>query len=191
MKTEEIALIQSKQNAAVIAPAGHGKTEMITELVKCLPGKKLVLTHTNAGVNALTTRMDKKNISKDKYCLSTISSFCIRWCKAYPSTAEMNLQIPMTDDNFYPMVHFGAGKIFSHKWARDIIERSYKYVIVDEYQDCVLNQHQIFVEINKSIPVYVFGDPLQAIFGFREQLVSWENLCFEVLGEDEIKTYHS
>lgn len=50
MKAEEIALIQSKHNAAIIAPAGHGKTEMITDLVDNLPGKKLVLTHTNAGI---------------------------------------------------------------------------------------------------------------------------------------------
>ena len=46
MKPEEIALIRSKHNASIIAPAGHGKTEMITELVDKLSGKKLVLTHT-------------------------------------------------------------------------------------------------------------------------------------------------
>ena len=66
MKAEEIALIQSKHNAAIIAPAGHGKTEMITDLVDKLPGKKLVLTHTNAGVDALQQRMNRKDISKDR-----------------------------------------------------------------------------------------------------------------------------
>ena len=40
MKAEEIALIQSKQNAAIVAPAGHGKTEMITDLVNKAVGKK-------------------------------------------------------------------------------------------------------------------------------------------------------
>ena len=77
MKVEEIALIQSKRNAAIVAPAGHGKTEMITDLVDKLPGKKLVLTHTNAGVDALQQRMSRKNISREKYYLSTISS---SWC---------------------------------------------------------------------------------------------------------------
>ena len=73
MKAEEIALIQSKHNAAIIAPAGHGKTEMITELVDKLPGIKLVLTHTNAGVDALTKRFNKKNVNGKKYYLSKIS----------------------------------------------------------------------------------------------------------------------
>ena len=180
MKSEEIALIQSKHSAAIIAPAGHGKTEMITDLVDNLPGKKLVLTHTNAGVDALQQRMNRKNIAKDRYYLSTISSFCIKWCDAYPQTAGLNAAIKMTDNKFYPMVHAGAVKIFQNKWARRVIATTYSCVIVDEYQDCVLIQHQIFVELNKSLPVYVLGDPLQAIFGFKEKLVSWKNICFDV-----------
>lgn len=105
MKTEEIELIKSKHSAAIIAPAGHGKTEMITELVEKLPGKKLVLTHTNAGVNALTQRLRKKSVAKEKYNLSTISSFCMRWCNSYPSTAGMNPDINVKDDNYYQMLH--------------------------------------------------------------------------------------
>jgi len=187
MKTEEIELIKSKHNAAIIAPAGHGKTEMITELIDKLPGKKLVLTHTNAGVNALTQRLRKKSVAKEKYNLSTISSFCMRWCNSYPSTAGMDPDINVKDDNYYQMLHSGAVKIFSHEWSRDVLYRTYDYLIVDEYQDCIVNQHKIFVEINKRIPVYVFGDPLQAIFGFKEKLVSWKNLEFEILN-NEIET---
>lgn len=101
MKAEEIALIQSKHNAAIIAPAGHGKTEMITDLVDRLPGKKLVLTHTNAGVSALIQRLAKKQVNRAKYCLSTISSFCMKWCEAYPVTAGTNPAIAITDSRFY------------------------------------------------------------------------------------------
>ena len=122
MKAEEIALIQSKHNAAIIAPAGHGKTEMITEIVDKLPGKKLVLTHTNAGVGALQQRMKRKCVSKDKYYLSTISSFCMKWCDAYPKTANYNPVIKMTDSKFYPMVHAGTVRIFKNEWARKVIE---------------------------------------------------------------------
>ncbi|NLY08252.1 MAG: UvrD-helicase domain-containing protein [Spirochaetales bacterium] len=186
MKAEEIALIQSKHNAAIVAPAGHGKTEMITDLVDKLPGKKLVLTHTNAGVDALQQRMNRKNISKEKYYLSTISSFCMKWCDAYPQTAGVDSAVKMTDNKYYPMVHAGAIRIFQNEWARKVIGTTYSCVIIDEYQDCVLAQHQIFVELNKTLPVYVLGDPLQAIFGFKEKLVSWKNLCFEVT---PIKTY--
>lgn len=186
MKAEEIALIQSKHNAAIVAPAGHGKTEMITDLVDKLPGRKLVLTHTNAGVDALQQRMNRKHISKDQYYLSTISSFCMKWCDAYPYTGGVDATVKMTDNKFYPMVHAGAVRIFQNEWARKVIETTYSCVIVDEYQDCVLVQHQIFVELNKTLPVYVLGDPLQAIFGFKEKLVSWKNICFDIT---PIETY--
>lgn len=92
----------------------------------------------------------------------------------------------MTDDKFYPMVHAGVVWIFQNEWARRVIGTTYSCVIVDEYQDCNLVQHQIFVELNRSLPVYVLGDPLQAIFGFKEKLVSWKKICFEVI---PIKTY--
>ncbi len=179
MKADEITIIQSKQSAAIIAPAGHGKTEMITDLVDKLPGRKLVLTHTNAGVDALQQRLDRKRISKEKYYLSTISSFCIKWCDAYPATAALNPQVKMTDSKYYPMIHSGAANIFSNGWARKVISSTYNCVIVDEYQDCVLIQHQIFVNLMQELPIYVLGDPLQAIFGFSEKLVSWRNICFE------------
>lgn len=184
MKDDEIALIQSKHNAAIIAAAGHGKTEMITDLVDKLPGRKLVLTHTNAGIDVLQHRMKRKGVSKDKFCLLTISSFCMKWCGAYPATSCINKAIKMTDSNYYSMVHAGAVKIFQNGWAREVIGSTYSCVIVDEYQDCVLVQHQIFVELNKLLPVYVLGDPLQAIFGFNEQLVSWKNLCFDRVDVD-------
>ena len=141
MKAEEIQLINSKHNAAIIAPAGHGKTEMITELVDKLPGKKLVLTHTNAGVSALTQRLIKKQVDREKYTLSTISSFCMKWCEAYPITAQIDLTIPISDNRFYNDRNCGAARIFSHSWAREIIKASYFCVIVDEYQDCIVEQH--------------------------------------------------
>lgn len=186
MKAKEIALVQSKHNAAIVAPAGHGKTEMITDLVDKLPGEKLILTHTNAGVDALQQRLNRKNITRDKYCLSTISSFCMKWCDAYPKTAGMDPSVKMIDNGYYPMVHAGAVRIFQNEWARRVIGSTYSCVIVDEYQDCVLMQHQIFIELNKTVPVYVLGDPLQAIFGFKEKLVSWKNIGFDII---DIETY--
>ena len=187
MKNEEIALIQSKRNAAIIAPAGHGKTEMIAELVKKLDGKKLVLTHTNAGVSALSRRFEKHKIAKNNYALYTISAFCMKWCQAYPKTAKVNPEINPGNKNFYPEQYKGAANIFSHQWARDVLCRTYQLVIVDEYQDCSIEQHNIFLAINKSLKVYVLGDPLQSIFDWAGDLVSWQNLGFEIL-ENEIET---
>jgi len=186
MNNDEIRLIQSKHNAAIIAPAGHGKTEMITDLVQKLPGKKLVLTHTNAGISALAQRMRKKGISLEEFSLSTISAFCMKWCSAYPRIADIASGINVTDKEFYNDQYRGASRIFRYEWARSVLEKTYSCVIVDEYQDCVEAQHQIFVEINRTLPVYVLGDPLQSIFGWAGKLVSWDNLGFEFV---DIVTY--
>ena len=186
MTDQEIKLIQSKHNAAIIAPAGHGKTEMITELVSALPGKVLILTHTNAGVNALKLRLERRNVSQEKYVLSTISAFCIRWSSAYPHVSYVDFSLRYTDKNFYSNRYQGTSKLFSHLWARSVILATYSRIIIDEYQDCTLEQHQIFLELNKTIPVYVLGDPLQSIFGWAGPLVSWSNLGVDIV---DIKTY--
>ena len=60
MTKEELDLLLSKQNGAIIAPAGHGKTEMIADIVLASEGKQLLLTHTNAGVDALKKRLNAK-----------------------------------------------------------------------------------------------------------------------------------
>lgn len=181
MKPDEIELLKSKHNAAIIAPAGHGKTEMIAELVEQLAGKKLILTHTNAGVSALTQRLNKKKVNKEKYSLLTISSFCMKWCEAYPVSSGTDRTISVSDTRFYKEQTRGAINIFSHSWARDIIRATYTCLIIDEYQDCVLEQHQVFLQINKSVPVYVFGDPLQSIFGWAGKPVSWSNIEFDIV----------
>lgn len=178
MKPEEIELLQSKNNAAIIAPAGHGKTEMIVDLVQASNKKVLLVTHTNAGIDALTKRLKKRGIDNNRYTITTIASFCMRWCSAYPRTADIR-DIPVTAKEYYPMHYCGTASIFKNDWARQVLALSYGSVIVDEYQDCVLDQHQIFIEINKTLPVIVLGDPLQAIFGWAGKLVSWNDICFE------------
>ncbi len=185
MNPEELSAIKAKRNAAIIAPAGHGKTEMIVDLVEAAEQKVLIVTHTNAGIDALAKRLRKRGIDRKRYSITTIAGFCLRWCNAYPFTGNIR-NIPVTSKEYYPMQYKGAILIFRNAWAREIIKNTYECVIVDEYQDCVLDQHQIFLEINKTLPVIVFGDPLQAIFGWAGNLVSWSNLSFEIV---HVQTY--
>ena len=178
MKPEEIALIKSKHNAAIVAAAGHGKTEMIVDLVEAFDQKVLLVTHTNAGIEALTKRLKRRCIDSNRYSITTIAGFCLRWCSSYPNTARLK-DIPITNRDYYPMYYDGTSAIFQNKWSREVLQRTYSCVIVDEYQDCILSQHQIFIEINKTVPVIVLGDPLQAIFGWAGHLVNWNNIGFE------------
>ena len=59
MTEADLDKIMQMSSAAIIAPAGHGKTEMIAEIVKHAEGKQLLLTHTNAGVDAIEKRLQK------------------------------------------------------------------------------------------------------------------------------------
>ena len=69
MNSEEINRILSFQTCKIVAPAGHGKTEMISQLVLLSEGTQLILTHTNAGVDALRKRMVKNHVPNKKYTI--------------------------------------------------------------------------------------------------------------------------
>ena len=171
-------------NASIVAPAGHGKTEMIAELVDHGNGKQLLLTHTNAGVDAITKRLKKHAVDKDKYVVSTIAAFCIRWCMSYSNSAQFDKSLsPLNgrteSSKYYAQLYRGAKQIFMMVWAGKVLQASYTGVIVDEYQDCIQEQHEIFLEISNFLPIRVLGDPMQGIFSFAGKLVDWNNLKFQ------------
>ena len=64
MADPEIDLL-AIDRGSITAPAGCGKTHLIAEALQRHEGEKpiLVLTHTNAGVAALRSRMDKAGVS--------------------------------------------------------------------------------------------------------------------------------
>lgn len=180
----------STNTAAIIAPAGHGKTEMLAEIVERSSGKLLLLTHTNAGVDAIKKRMNKKNISSIRYNVETIASFCIKWCNSYCSTCNIDKSLsPLVKGQanaYYSQFYSGAITLFSKNWIGSVLRATYSRVIVDEYQDCTLEHHNIMLQICKHLPLIVFGDPMQGIFSFAGPLVNWDNLEYPIV---DIKTY--
>ncbi len=66
------------------------------------------------------------------------------------------------------------------------IRATYSRMLVDEYQDCNAAQHGIVCALAQTLPTCVLGDPMQAIFGFRDPLVHWEReaqTAFPPIGE--------
>ena len=69
--------------------------------------------------------------------------------------------------------------ILRYEWAKKVLQASYNRVIIDEYQDCLRSQHEIFVAMNDFLPIVVLGDPLQGIFDFGGELANWEQIPFQ------------
>lgn len=186
MTEADLDKIIQMPSAAIIAPAGHGKTEMIADIVKHAEGKQLLLTHTNAGVDAIEKRLQKRNISKKKYTVTTIAALCIKWCVSYDNTGSFDKTLsPLNGSKeaktYYEQLYRGAKKIFATSWAGNVLKASYAGIIVDEYQDCIQVQHEIVLAMNKHLPVVVLGDPMQGIFSFAGDLVDWNHLEFPIV----------
>lgn len=190
MTEQEWKELTRTNTAAVIAPAGHGKTEMLAEIVERSSGKILLLTHTNAGVDAIKKRMNKKSIPSSRYNVETIASFCIKWCNSYCSTSNIDTSLsPLVKEQanaYYAQFYSGAITLFSKSWIGVVLKATYSRVIVDEYQDCTLEQHNIMLQICRWLPLIALGDPMQGIFSFVGPLVDWDNFEYPIV---DIKTY--
>ena len=96
----------------------------------------------------------------------------------------LKLENPGTD---YPNVRVAAAKLLRDGHIADILAASYARLLVDEYQDCSIRQHAIVAYAAQTLPTCVFGDAMQAIFGFgSDRLVNWDDeVCkfFPIAGE--------
>lgn len=169
----------SAPKGSVTAPAGCGKTQLITDTLKAhTPDKPvLVLTHTNAGKSALESRLAKAAVPKANYRVATIDSWAIRMLSRFPMRSRHNpsitrMETPQTD---YPAIRLAAVNLLKSGDVSDVLRATYSRLIVDEYQDCSIPQHCIVGWASKVLPTYVLGDPLQSIFDFSGPTVHWNN----------------
>lgn len=168
-------LAKATESVSVTAAAGCGKTEAIVRAVALSEGKQLILTHTNAGVAALRSRLRRYSVPVSKYRVETIASWLLKYAIAYPSMSRLTNPRPQGEawKEVYPAVR----ELFNYPFIRDVLKASYAGVFVDEYQDCTQQQHEIALMISEFLPVRVLGDPLQGIFGFQDDpLVKWEDM---------------
>lgn len=164
---------------SVTAPAGCGKTQQIAEALGAHRGNKpiLVLTHTNAGVAALRTRLAQASVPNSAYRVATIDGFAMRLVAKFPQrcglpAAVLDLADPAQD---YPAIRAAAAGLLQAGHITQSLRASYSRLLVDEYQDCNLPQHSMITWAAQVLPTCVLGDPMQAIFGFRgNALVNWQ-----------------
>ena len=161
---------------SVILPAGYGKTELLAEVSIRVAAERqvLILTHTNAGVAALRTRLHRKN-AIGPISVTTISALAERLVHSYPAICGYVVAPDVKED--YQVKHLCASRFFRSEIGQRVAASSWGHVLVDEYQDCSRSQHDMIFSLSEVVPVMVVGDPLQAIFDFQsEALVDWDSL---------------
>jgi len=162
----------------IVAAAGCGKTEQVVRATARSEGRRLILTHTHAGVDALKARLARHHVAEQRYHVDTIAGWALRLATAFPRTSGIRLECPSTNDD-WNAVYESAFKLIRTGAISRVIKASYVGLFVDEYQDCTLTQHELICALADVIPTCLFGDPLQAIFGFRgNRPVNWATDVF-------------
>lgn len=173
------------RRAFAVAAAGCGKTELLSQLVADhRSGRQLVLTHTHAGVAAIKKRLADMRAPHDKFHLDTIAGWCLRYGAAYPAISGYRPGAEADPD--WTATYPGAEKVCRTALGKRVLTESYDGVLVDEYQDCSLKQHALVSALAECIPCRGVGDPLQTIFGFRDDpVVPWATIQtdFEILDD--------
>lgn len=170
----------SANKSMIVAPAGHGKTHSIVSCLENFQSKDkkiLILTHTHAGIASIKEKISLRNIFSKSYEISTICSFALNLTLAYvpecqlPDDSNMNIK--------YEKAQNLACKLLHAKPIKSVINAKYEHVIVDEYQDCDIIQHQLINQLGKIIKVHILGDSMQGIFGFNGSPIDLEGPEFK------------
>lgn len=176
----------SADKSMIIASAGYGKTYTIADCLASYDGKKkvLVLTHTHAGVASLREKFNQKQISPSLYHLETICSFALDLTRVFHINKG---EIPQASDvsSLFLFAIEHATKILRARPIKKYISIKYDHLIIDEYQDCTIAQHQMIMILADTLKIHILGDPLQGIFGFRqESIVDFNDTSFSQFNDN-------
>jgi superfamily I DNA/RNA helicase len=168
----------------VEAGAGAGKTHnaciFALEIADSLPTwqQVLFLSHTNAARNVFRERIGTatRNIH-----IRTLDAFVLEVLSPYATL--FNLPDPLRP----PLKPPGSWFADACKKCRTLLRKKqmiaeaivarFPVVIADEHQDASIHQHEILMELNKAgARVRCFGDALQAILIFDNQIPGWNEL---------------
>lgn len=185
MAEHEVDLL-AIDRGSVTAPAGCGKTHHIAQALVRHDGPKpiLILTHTNAGVVALRSRLSRAGVPSRAYRLATIDGWAMRLISMFPLRSGHDPAALNLPD--YPAIRIAAANLLKSGHVKGVLAASFSRLIVDEYQDCNMVQHAIVWFAAQMLPTVVLGDHMQAIFTFGGKMPEWETeVCvrFPVVGQ--------
>lgn len=158
----------SPDKSMIIAPAGYGKTHTI---VDCLEQyqfedkKILILTHTHAGIASINDKITARSIPSKTYEITTICSFALNLTLSF--VPESNLPDDSNMKEKFRKAQSLALQLLMAKPIQSVLRAKYEHVIVDEYQDCDIVQHNLINRLGDIVKVHILGDAMQSIFGFN------------------------
>ncbi len=162
---------------SVEMPAGTGKTHLLAaaaaEAARC-GERSLILTHTNAGVDAIRRRLKLFRVPTSLTRVETITSWAFSLARAYSRIAGVT--VPEVPDWSQSTQYInGAARVAQAHALQRVVSVSFDYLFIDEYQDCTVDQHELVLALARAIPrTVILGDPLQAIFRFAGPLAQWD-----------------
>lgn len=186
------ARIDSDTACVVVeAPAGHGKTHeavrAAASAATSLDGDQrvLFLTHTNAARDTFNRRVGRAAAD-----MRTIHAFAASIVKTYAS--PLSLPTPLDplrgQPAFDDMLPLAIDVLQRRPEVARGLALRHPVVLVDEYQDCSVEQHSLIELVASAGQVRrrLFGDGLQGIYEFTEQQVDWDKLVssHETVGLD-------
>lgn len=160
--------------ALLTAPAGHGKTHVLTDCVRIeheLGRKPLLLTHTHAGIASIKEKMKSKDIPSNWVHIETIMGFAQRFVLSYSKHTELPT---IEDKSYFLTIITKATSLFERPLLRKVLSCSYDSLYVDEFQDCSKQQYVFIDKLSNILPIHLLGDELQGIYDF-EDLVSFNS----------------
>ncbi|WP_431025628.1 UvrD-helicase domain-containing protein [Halomonas sp. H5] len=158
-------------------PAGTGKTHLLAAAA-AIAGEKnqrsLILTHTNAGVDAIRKRLRRFGVPPIQFRVDTITSWAFSLVRSYSVIADISVSgIPDWKKSHDYLI--GATAVARSDAIAEVHSLSFDYLFVDEYQDCTLVLHEFIMALAVAIPKSVIlGDRLQAIFTFAGPMATWD-----------------
>jgi DNA helicase-2/ATP-dependent DNA helicase PcrA len=174
MSNDHAFLLAKGARVSLVAAAGCGKTELIARAVASQDqGRQLILTHTHAGVKAIRDRLRKLSVSPRYFVVDTIAGWALKYAASFPHLSGLTTLLPKGTE--WGEVYQAALKLLDNSSVIRVIRSSYDGLYVDEYQDCILPQHEIILSLAKLLPCRVVGDPLQGVFEFEGTLIDWSN----------------
>lgn len=143
---------------SVVAAAGCGKTQLVVDALGApAQGRSLVLTHTNAGVDALRRRLRHGGISSTKAHVDTLDGWCLRYVSSYPVLSGGG--VTASDDGAVDWVSLRRAmlRLLASPTIERVLRASYVGVFVDEYQDCEEDQHALACPLAELLPTRLLG----------------------------------